>query len=147
MKKTLKYHKLDKIRKKEFANKEFSRALEKLKEVDSNYTKKPLETSFNWNEIAADIKDVKGEWYFVAFQSIGSVNANFDLLSDAKKRAYHKAENHEGLLKYWSGEFNQNQECLSTCIWASRDNAVEASEKCQYTFAKKLANAIMKPMC
>ncbi|CAG8702730.1 6272_t:CDS:2, partial [Dentiscutata erythropus] len=68
-----------------------------------------------------------------------SINANNDSLFIAKENAYNEVEKHGGLLKYWSGEFNQNQECLSMYIWASRDNAFEVSKKPLHTIAKKLA--------
>ncbi|KAF0519073.1 hypothetical protein F8M41_016680 [Gigaspora margarita] len=125
---------------KDFVNKTFSEVLKNLKVIDSNYATEPIETSFNWNEIASDIKDIEGEWYLVAFRSIRSINANNDSLSNAEKKAYNEAEKHGGLLKYWSGEFNQNRKCLSICIWASKDIAVEASKEPQHSAAKKLAN-------
>ncbi|CAG8492931.1 11857_t:CDS:2, partial [Dentiscutata heterogama] len=138
---TLKFQGLNKIEGgKDFVNKQFSEVLKNLKVIDSNYATEPIETSFNWNEIASGIKDIEGEWYLVAFRSIGSVNANNNSLSYAEKKAYNKAEKHGGLLKYWSGEFNQNRECLSMCIWASKDIAVNASKKSQHTAAKRLAN-------
>ncbi|CAG8826456.1 16934_t:CDS:2, partial [Dentiscutata erythropus] len=55
--------------------------------------------SFNWNQIATDIKDFKGEWYLVAFRSIGNINTNNDSLSIAEENAYNEAEKHGGLLK------------------------------------------------
>ncbi|KAF0366337.1 hypothetical protein F8M41_013639 [Gigaspora margarita] len=137
MEETLKSNKIE--GEKEIANKKFSEALKNLKEIDSNYATKHLEISFNWNQIATNIKNIEGEWYLVAFRPIGSKNANNDFLSIAKEKAYNEAENHGGLLKYWSSEFNQNRECLSMCIWASRDIAVEASKKPLHTIAKKLA--------
>ncbi|KAF0536888.1 hypothetical protein F8M41_008939 [Gigaspora margarita] len=136
----LKTPKSNKIGEKEFANKEYSLELENLRNIDPNYATKPLETSFNWNEIATGIKDVEGEWYLVAFRSIRSVNNNNDLLIEAEEQAHYEAKNHGGLLKYWSGKFNQSRECLSMCIWASRDNAVEASKKHSHKVAKELTN-------
>ncbi|KAF0405609.1 hypothetical protein F8M41_008904 [Gigaspora margarita] len=96
------------VERKELVNKKFSEVLKNLKEIDSNYTTKPIEKSFNWNEIASGIKDIEGEC----------------------RKSW----------RYWSDEFNQNRECLSMCIWASKDNAIEASKKPQHTAAKKLAN-------
>ena len=100
MKETLKSHESNKIEgEKKFVNRKFSQALKNLKEIDSNYATEPLEISFNWNKIATDIKDFEGEWYLVAFRSIGSINANNDSLSIAKENAYNEAEKHRGLLK------------------------------------------------
>ncbi|CAG8520406.1 14948_t:CDS:2, partial [Dentiscutata heterogama] len=85
-----------------------------------------FETSFNWDKIATGIKNVEGEWYLVAFRSIGSKDANNEKLIEAEAKAYNEAKNHGGLLKHWSGKFNQNRECLSICIWRSIDEAIEA---------------------
>ncbi|KAF0532285.1 hypothetical protein F8M41_011328 [Gigaspora margarita] len=140
MEETLKSLELNKIEEeKEFINRKFFQALKNLKDINSNYATKPLEISFNWNQIATNIKDFEGKWYLVVIRSIKSINANNDSLSIAEENAYNEAEKHGGLLKYWYSEFNQNRECFSMCIWTSRDIAVEASKKPLHTIAKKLA--------
>ncbi|CAG8635664.1 14955_t:CDS:1, partial [Racocetra fulgida] len=42
-------------------DKEFVRQLEKLETINSNYATESIEISFNWDEIAAGIKNVEGE--------------------------------------------------------------------------------------
>ncbi|KAF0443710.1 hypothetical protein F8M41_003530 [Gigaspora margarita] len=121
---------------------EFSRQLEKLKAITPNYATESLETSFNWDELAAGIKDVEGEWYLVAFRSISRADADNRLLYEADSRAYNEATLHGGLLKYWTGELNQYRECLSMCIWTNRDNSVKATVKHRHNDAKSLADTM-----
>ncbi|CAG8480840.1 25628_t:CDS:2 [Dentiscutata erythropus] len=120
---------------------EFVRQLENLDAITSNYATESIETSFNWDEIAAGKNNVEGEWYLIAFRSIGSKDANIKKLVEAEAEAYNEAKNHGGLLKYWSSEFNQNRECLSLCIWRSIDEAVKASKKPCHAFTVGLASA------
>ncbi|CAG8508462.1 9957_t:CDS:2 [Dentiscutata heterogama] len=124
------------------ANEEFSRQLEKLRAISPNYATESLETSFNWDELAADIKDVEGEWYLVAFRSIRRADADNKLLYEADAKAHNEAILHGGLLKYWIGELNQYRECLSFCIWTNRDISIKATQKHRHTDAKRLADTM-----
>ncbi|CAG8514466.1 33240_t:CDS:2 [Racocetra persica] len=123
-------------------NEEFSRQLEKLKAIKPNYATESIETSFNWDEIAASIKDVEGEWYAVAFRSIRRVDADNKLLYEADAKAYNEAMLHGGLLKYFIGELNQFRECLSMCIWTNREDSIKATQNRLHVDAKRLTNSM-----
>ncbi|CAG8516571.1 9757_t:CDS:2 [Cetraspora pellucida] len=100
---------------------------------DTNYATESIETSFNWNEIAAGINNVEGEWYLVAFRSIRSIDANIGKLVEAEAKAYNEAKNYGGLLKV-----------NISITQLSIDEAVKASKKPCYAFAVGLANTNYK---
>ncbi|KAJ3277795.1 hypothetical protein HDU76_010172 [Blyttiomyces sp. JEL0837] len=70
----------------------------------------------------------KYTWYIVAFRSTRKKNSNTDSLYSADKQAHIEATRNGGLLKYWYGEANANGDNLATCIWESREHALEATK-------------------
>jgi hypothetical protein len=53
--------------------------------------------------------------------------ADLDLLKKHDDRAYEEALRAGGLLHYFKGEANERRECVSFCLWESREQARRAS--------------------
>ena len=51
------------------------------------------------------------------------VTAELRLLKEHDDRAFKAALKAGGLLRYFKGEMNQRRECLSFCLWGSREQA------------------------
>jgi hypothetical protein len=54
-------------------------------------------------------------------------DADLDLLREHDDRAYEEALRSGGLLKYFKGHANERGECLSFCLWETRESAREAA--------------------
>ncbi|CAO3643612.1 unnamed protein product [Cunninghamella blakesleeana] len=114
--------------------------LNKLHVITDDYVHQSVETSFNWDQLAYDLKDHEGDWFIVAFRSVRKASADNDLLFKADAQAQEEAIHSGGLLKYWYGDLNQHRECLAMCIWINRDFALKATHKPLHLKAAKLAS-------
>jgi hypothetical protein len=54
-------------------------------------------------------------------------DADLALLREHDDRAYEEALRSGGLLRYFKGHANDQGECLSFCLWETRDQAVRAA--------------------
>jgi hypothetical protein len=63
----------------------------------------------------------------VVFRSVRRATADLGLLKEHDDRAYEAALEAGGLLRYFRGEMNERRECLSFCLWESREQAVAAA--------------------
>jgi hypothetical protein len=63
----------------------------------------------------------------VVFRSVLRVSADLELLWEYDKRAHAEALDVGGLLYYFRGVMNERRECLSFCLWESREQARRAS--------------------
>ncbi len=63
----------------------------------------------------------------MVFRSVRRASANLDLLQEHDDRAYADAEGAGGLLFYFKGLVNERRECLSFCLWESREQASRAA--------------------
>jgi hypothetical protein len=77
------------------------------------------------------------ELYLVVFRSVRRPAANLDLLKEHDDRAYEEAVETGGLLRYFKGEVNGRGECLSYCLWESRERAVAASASASHRKAAR----------
>jgi heme-degrading monooxygenase HmoA len=83
-----------------------------------------------------------GEWYVVAFRSIRSAGADPELLKALDDRAYEEATREPGLLLYFRGSMNERHECLSICVWESRERAQAATKMPLHRAAAKETDAL-----
>ena len=65
--------------------------------------------------------------YLVVFRSVRRPDADLKLLKEHDDKAYEAALEAGGLLRYFKGEMNERRECLSFCLWESREKALEAA--------------------
>jgi hypothetical protein len=81
--------------------------------------------AFNWSHCLATVSE--GVWYVVAFRSIRNERADPARLKLLDDRAYDEAMQSSGLLAYFRGDLTERRECLSVCVWESREAAAEAT--------------------
>lgn len=94
-------------------------------ECDPAYSELPIEAGFNWVEAFAQVGD--GEWYLVAFRSKHAPDADDAYLTWLDERASGAASLHPGFMYYFIGTPRPNGNCLSFCLWRSRQEAVAAT--------------------
>src|SRR5919107_3863610 len=90
----------------------------------SDYATRPIQTGFDWSPLYGCAFE---RLYLVVFRSVRRPNADLDLLRERDERAYEKALESGGLLRYFKGEANELGECLSFCLWETREQAIEAA--------------------
>jgi hypothetical protein len=90
-----------------------------------DYATRSIQDGFSWSSSLADCTFER--LYLVVFLSVRRPSANLDLLREHDDRAYQKALESGGLLRYFKGEANERGECLSFCLWETREQAIEAA--------------------
>ena len=93
--------------------------------IDPLYANLKIEDGFDWNDRLWDVPFER--LYLVVFRSVRRASADLDLLREFDDRAYAEALASGGLLRYFKGEMNERRECLSFCLWESRDQARAAA--------------------
>jgi hypothetical protein len=93
--------------------------------VDPNYMLLPIEQGFGWEAAFADID--AGAWYLVVFRSKHRAGADEALLTALDNGASESARELPGFLHYFIGTPLASGECLSFCLWNSREEAAFAS--------------------
>ena len=101
------------------------RACQQIRPIYPDYATRPIQDGFSWSSSLAGC--VFDRLYLIVFRSVRRPNADLDLLLDHDDRAYEKALESGGLLRYFKGEANERRECLSFCLWKTRGQAMEAA--------------------
>ena len=100
-------------------------ACRQLSPVHPDHTSRPIEEGFNWSSCLAAV--TFDRLYLVVFRSVRRATADLGVLREHDNRAYADALEAGGLLRYFKGEMNAHRECLSFCLWESREQALRAS--------------------
>jgi hypothetical protein len=100
-------------------------ACQRLTPINPDYANSPIEEGFNWSSCLQDA--CFDRLYVVVFRSVRCATADLDLLREYDDRAYADAEGAGGLLFYFKGLMNERRECLSFCLWESREQARRAA--------------------
>ena len=90
-----------------------------------DYATRPIQEGFDWSSSLADCDFDR--LYLVVFRSVRRPTADLDLLREHDDRAYAEAIESGGLLRYFKGQANERGECLSFCLWESREQAIKAA--------------------
>jgi hypothetical protein len=90
-----------------------------------DYVTVPIQDGFDWSSSLSGCRFDR--LYLVAFRSIRRPTADLGLLREYDDRAYEEALKCGGLLRYFKGHANERGECLSFCLWESREQAREAA--------------------
>jgi hypothetical protein len=90
-----------------------------------DYATRPIQDGFSWSSSLASCAFER--LYLVVFRSVRRRSADLDLLREHDDRAYEVALESGGLLRYFKGEANERGECLSFCLWETREQAIEAT--------------------
>jgi hypothetical protein len=99
-------------------------ACQQICPIYPDYATRPVQDGFSWSSSLAGCAFER--LYLVVFRSVRRPSADLDLLSEHDDRAYEKALESGGLLRYFKGEANELGECLSFCLWETREQAIEA---------------------
>ncbi|KAK2594146.1 hypothetical protein QQS21_008145 [Conoideocrella luteorostrata] len=111
-----------------------SRALSRLRAVREDYATALYTESFNWQEVLDELKQLvqhsgKGfketSFYIVAFRSQIKPSTDYSHLGELDKAAHAEAVASGGFLKYWFGSPDAELRNLATCLWRSRQDALE----------------------
>uniref|UniRef100_A0A831TEW6 ABM domain-containing protein n=1 Tax=Thermorudis peleae TaxID=1382356 RepID=A0A831TEW6_9BACT len=113
------------------------RAFLRLRPVTPSYQTAPIEEGFNWEEALADLD--AGEWYLVVFRSVRRPDANEQALTEFDDQAYAEALMTGGLLCYFAGDLDAQRNCLSFCVWRSREEAQRTALLPRHAAAAQLA--------
>ena len=111
-------------------------ACEKISPLSPYYVNEPIDRGFDWsplNEIPFE------RLYLVVFRSVRRAGADVELLREHDDRAYEDALRSGGLLFYFKGTVNERRECLSFCLWETREQAVHASASASHGRAAEIS--------
>jgi hypothetical protein len=100
-------------------------ACQQICPIYQDYATRPIQDGFSWSSSLLGCAFER--LYLVVFRSVRRASADLDLLSEHDDRAYEKALQSGGLLRYFKGEANEQRECLSFCLWETREQAIEAA--------------------
>ena len=112
------------------------RACQNISITHSDYATLPVQDGFDWSPslTGCDFDRL----YLVVFRSVRSRSADVQLLLEHDDRAYAEALKSGGLLRYFKGQANERGECLSFCLWESREQAREAADAASHRSAALL---------
>ncbi len=89
-----------------------------------DYAALSIEDAFDWSSLSCCLLE---RLYLVVFRSVWQPDADLDLLREYDDRAFEEALVSGGLLRYFKGHANELGECLSFCLWETREQAREAA--------------------
>lgn len=101
-----------------------------LHPVRPDYMNRPIREGFNWSSCLRGVPF--GELYLVVFRSVRLETADPELLRRYDDLAFAEAWETGGLIHYFKGELNECRECLSFCLWESREQAVAAARSAKH---------------
>jgi hypothetical protein len=108
-----------------------------LTPTTERYAVLPIADGFNW---AACLREVtEGQWYLVVFRSVRHETADVDVLTEFDDHAHAEALDAGGLMYYFRGELGGNRECLSFCLWETREHAKAALRLPRHQAAVRVA--------
>jgi hypothetical protein len=113
------------------------RACQQICPIYPDYATRPIQDGFSWSSSLAGCAFER--LYLVVFRSVLRPTADLDLLREHDDRAYEKALESGGLLRYFKGEANERGECLSFCLWETREQAIEATGAASHQSAAEIS--------
>jgi hypothetical protein len=118
------------------------RACQQICPIYPDYATRSIQDGFSWSSSLAGCAFER--LYLVVFRSVRRPSADLELLREHDDRAYEKALESGGLLRYFKGEANERGECLSFCLWERREQAMEASGSASHRSAAALSGRMYK---
>ena len=99
-------------------------ACQQISSRHKDYATLPIEDAFDWSSLSrCDFEQL----YLVVFRSLRRPEADLTLLLEHDDRAYEEAMASGGLLRYFKGQANEQDECLSFCLWETGEQARKAA--------------------
>ena len=111
-------------------------ACRKISSMHPDYAILPIQQAFNWSSCLTGVPFDR--LYLVVFRSVRRAAADLDLLREHDDLAYADALEVGGLLCYFKGEMNWRRECLSFCLWESRQQALRAASCTSHAAAMRI---------
>ncbi|EXJ88545.1 hypothetical protein A1O1_05475 [Capronia coronata CBS 617.96] len=108
-------------------------ALRQLQPATTEYAKVRYDEALDWRNIMSTLRILvategyrwtRHSFYVVEFRSKLKQNVDVDLLFKLDKESHVEATKSGGLLKYWYGTPDTERRNLATCLWRSRDDAI-----------------------
>ena len=115
-------------------------ACQLLTPTHPDYANMPVEDGFNWSSCLSNIPFDR--LYLVVFRSVRRPTADLVVLREYDDRAYQEAMKSGGLLRYFKGQMNERRECLSFCLWESREQARLAAGGASHQSAAQITAAM-----
>ncbi|RDA96277.1 hypothetical protein CP533_1683 [Ophiocordyceps camponoti-saundersi (nom. inval.)] len=115
-------------------NEALAKALGGLRAVRDDYATAPYTDSFNWSEVMSEVRRLANDserafretsFYIVAFRSQIKPSTEYSQLGELDKAAHAEAVASGGFLKYWFGMPDPELRNLATCVWRSRQDAMD----------------------
>ena len=100
-------------------------ACQQISPKHPDYVTQPIQDGFDWFSSLSSCHFDR--LYLVVFRSVRRQTADLQMLHEYDDRAYEEAIESGGLLRYFKGHPNEHGECLSFCLWESREQAREAA--------------------
>lgn len=89
--------------------------------INKRYMVLPIEQGFSWADTFANV--AAGDWYLVVFRSKHRLDADEEFLTLLDEQASAAASQTPGFVFYFIGTPLASGECLSFCLWKTRDAA------------------------
>jgi hypothetical protein len=113
------------------------RACQRISPMYPDYATRPIQDGFNWSSYLIGCPFER--LYLVVFRSVRRPKADLDLLREHDDRAYAEALESGGLLRYFKGDADERRECLSFCLWETREQAIEAAGAASHRSAARIS--------
>jgi hypothetical protein len=97
-----------------------------------DYATLSIEDGFDWSSLSCCLIE---SLYLVVFRSLRRPDVDLDLLGERDDRAYEEALESGGLIRYFKGQANEWGECLSFCLWETREQARQAADAASHRSA------------
>ena len=111
-------------------------ACRRLSPIHPDHATLPIQQAFNWSSCLTGVPFDR--LYLVVFRSVRRAAADLDRLREHDDLAYADALEAGGLLCYFRGEMNERRECLSFCLWESREQAQRATGSASHAAAMRI---------
>src|SRR5918994_6502690 len=113
------------------------RACQQISPIHTDYAMRLIQDGFSWSSSLTGC--AFDRLYLVVFRSVRRRTADLDLLREHDDRAYEKALESGGLMRYFKGNANERRECLSFCQWETRGQAERAVGRASHSGAASIA--------
>ena len=111
-------------------------ACQQISPTNPDYAILPIEDGFDWSSLSCCHFE---RLYLVVFRSVWQPEADLDLLREEDDRAFEEALEFGGLLRYFRGHANERGECLSFCLWETRQQARNAADAASHRTAASVS--------
>ena len=111
-------------------------ACRQLSPIHPDHANLPIQEGFNWSACLAEVSFSR--LYLVVFRSVRRATADLERLKEHDDKAYAEALEAGGLLRYFRGIMNERRECLSFCLWESREQARRAAGGASHAAAMRI---------